>query len=97
MLVGIARSVSEEPEPPGAGAGGGVTLGGKVPIPATTGAILSAGEAEEGAGVASEAVPLVLEAEQVTSVGLTTGAGVGGDTFDCWNGWGELDGGRKAC
>ena len=76
LFVGMARRLSDDPEAEPEVA---ETLGGRVPIPATTGAsfvadVLSA-PLEVGAGVA-----------EVTSVGLTTGVGVAGELLSCWKG-----------
>lgn len=72
-----------------------VTLGGSVPTPATTGAILV------GAGVADDAEAELAAAEEagveVTSVGFTDGEGVAGEILADWNGCGESEGGRSAC
>lgn len=90
LLVGIARrpSVAEKVEPEAAApepepdAEAAATLGGKVPIPATTGAIFC-DEVEEESGAADVGVA---DGAGVTSVGLTTGDGVAGDSLAAWKG-----------
>lgn len=97
LLVGMARRLSEAEKPEAEAEAdaseleavtAAETLGGKVPIPATTGAILGAVVA--GSEVAWEAAEVeateaAADGAEVTSVGLTTGEGVGGDIL-AWNG-----------
>jgi hypothetical protein len=90
LLVGIARGGSEELVE-------AETLGGRVPMPGTTGGCLRDGAAA-GVGDADVAdVAADAAGAGVTSVGLTTGDGaVEGVGLD-WKGCGEVVGGRKGC
>lgn len=103
-MVGMARSVSEaekaEVEAEAEAEGGG-TLGGRVPMPAMTGATLGgrAGVVDE-AGVEEEADPEAAErsrGEGVSSLCLTRDVGVAGELFVGCIGWGELEIGEKGC
>lgn len=103
--LSAAEKVEFEAEPEAPEPEAAVTVGGRVPIPATTGAILGAVgvDADTAAVVAgvdvggTAAAGVETGGVEETSVGFTLGVGVGGEGLAAWNGWGELEGCVKGC